>query len=184
MMDNQAINKWVFRSKSGDKAAFESLVRHFHPRIYTYAFRLLCNEEDAKDVTQDTFLKIWSQLSAFDSSFQFSTWMYKITTNLCLDRLTSYENSHKMRGELEEYQHETEYANGETHLMNQELAEKIRALTSQLPPKQKTVFTLRYLAEWDVKEIATITGMSAEKVKSNLYIARQTVSQKLKLLRK
>lgn len=176
-MQNHELIRLINLSLQNDKNAFRQIVESHQYMIFALAFRMLGNEEDAKDIAQDTFIRIWTHLSDFNCEKKFSTWIYRITANLCLDKLKRLKfialdsNDFEVINSLSE--------NFEFELTNKELGEIITALTNELSPKQKLVFTLRYIEELEVEEIIEITGLSAEKIKSNLYVARQTVRKKL-----
>ena len=176
-MQNHELIRLINLSLQNDKNAFRQIVESHQYMIFALAFRMLGNEEDAKDIAQDTFIRIWTHLSDFNPEKKFSTWIYRITANLCLDKLKRLKfialdsNDFEVINSLSE--------NFEFELTNKELGGIITALTNELSPKQKLVFTLRYIEELEVEEIIEITGLSAEKIKSNLYVARQTVRKKL-----
>lgn len=180
-MDNQEIQRLVSQAKEGDKQAFSTLVKFFQPKIFSVAFKMLCNEEDAKDVMQDTFIKAWMQLKTYRNDYQFSTWVYKIASNICFDKLKSSERKLSVKlSETNKYEVISD-VDAESELINKDLADKIRNITNTLSPKQKMLFTLRYLEGLAVDEIVQITGLSAVKIKNNLYLARQNVSELLKV---
>ena len=77
----------IEQSILGDTEAFRSIVYHFQSSLFSYAYRLLGNEEDAKDVIQETFVKTWKNLAHYRKEYAFSTWLYKIATNICYDYL-------------------------------------------------------------------------------------------------
>ncbi|KGN77052.1 hypothetical protein HW49_11025 [Porphyromonadaceae bacterium COT-184 OH4590] len=180
-MDNNKIQYLISCSKDGDRFAFSSLVRYFQSKIFSLTFRMLCNEDEAKDVMQDVFIKAWLHLNDYDSKYHFSTWLYRIASNLCLDKIKSFEKTHLTT--IKEYNIASNQ-NIETELINKEIAHNIKQLTNRLSAKQKLLFTLRYLEELDIPEIIDITGMSAAKIKSNLYLARKTITNKIKSIEK
>jgi RNA polymerase sigma-70 factor, ECF subfamily len=176
-MENQDINQLIELSLCDDRKAFRQIVESHQYMIYSLAFRVLGNEEDAKDIVQDSFLRIWLNLKNFDMNQKFSTWAYRIASNLCIDKLrkqkiktTTFNHSSTANIESDDF---------EKHISDKELGEIILSLTEELSPKQKIVFTLRYLEEIEVEEIKKITGLSNEKIKSNLYVARQTIRKKI-----
>lgn len=177
-MQNQELIRLINLSLQNDRKAFRQIVESHQYMIYALAFRMLVNEEDAKDIVQETFIRIWTHLSGFNPENKFTTWMYRITVNLCLDKLKKQKiipldiNNVAIINSLSD--------SSEKELTNKELGEIIRTVTNGLSPKQKLVFTLRYIEEFEVDEIKEITGLSAEKIKSNLYVAKQTVSKKVK----
>ncbi len=178
-MDKATLNELIERSKANDQKSFRIIVEAHQSMIYSLAFRMMCNEEEAKDIVQETFIKVWLNLSRFNQDKKFSTWLFSITAHLCLDRLKSWKRHFQIEF-LETKLHDiatTEDA--DQCLMNNELGELILALTNDLTPKQRLVFTLRDLEEIDVAEVEEITGLSAKKIKSNLFLARQNIRQKL-----
>ena len=77
----------IIRCKSGDMSAFQSLVEEYQIYAYKLAFRLLCSEDEAKDVVQESFIRVWRHIQKYDLRSKFTTWLYKIVTNLCYDHL-------------------------------------------------------------------------------------------------
>jgi DNA-directed RNA polymerase specialized sigma24 family protein len=79
----------INRSRAGDQAAFATLVRGYYPVAYALAVRILCDEMEAEDVAQEAFIRVWRNLDRFDPETRFTTWLYRIVTNLSLDRIRS-----------------------------------------------------------------------------------------------
>lgn len=172
------LNELITRSKLNDGNAFRQLVECHQPMIYALAFRLLCNEEEARDAVQETFLKVWININGFDTNRKFSTWVYAIATNLCYDKLKSNKHFSK-KIPMEMLQEALSNEDVEKKLIDAELGALIATLTEELTPKQKLVFTLSDLEDLSSEEIVQITGMSASQIKSNLFLARQTLRKKL-----
>ena len=143
---------------------------------------MLCNEEEAKDTVQETFIKVWIHLEDYHTDKKFSTWVYAIATNLCLDKLKSSKHIYQSDTNDEALQNLISEDNVEQSMINSELGDIILRLTSGLTPKQKMVFTLRYLEDIEIDEIVQITGLTPAKIKSNLFLARQTIRRKLENL--
>jgi len=172
-------NETISKCRHGDKTAFRFVVQTYQRMVFTLAFRLLCNEENAKDIVQETFIKVWVNISHYDTSQNFRTWIYTIATRLCLDRLRQKAPVDPLP-EDEEYF--CEYASdieSDRHLENRELMAIIKTLVKQLRPKQRTVFSLIYLENMSPQEVAKITDMDTDKIKSNLYVARKTIREQL-----
>jgi RNA polymerase sigma-70 factor (ECF subfamily) len=181
-MDQQTVKLLINQSVDGDKASFRKLVESHQAYIYTTAFRLLCNDYDAEEIVQETFIRVWKNLYRFNNEMRFSTWLYKIVVNLCYDRIRAIKSSrNKIHFDMESsvILNQPSFDNIEASLINRELAEIIRFLTDELTPKQKLVFTLTELEGLSVEEILTITGLTPQKIKSNLYCARQIIKYKL-----
>ncbi len=172
------LNELISRSKQNDGNAFRQLVEGHQSMVFSLAFRLLCNEEEAKDAVQETFIKVWLNLKKFDSCRKFSTWVYAIATNLCYDKLKSGKHFSK-KIPLEMMQEVLSNDDVEKKMIDSELGALIASLTDELTPKQKIVFTLSDLEDLSSEEIVQITGMTASQIKSNLFLARQALRKKL-----
>jgi len=175
-MDFQT-NTYIDLCKQGNTEAFKYIVTEYQQLVFTLAFRLLCNERDAEDVTQETFIKVWQNINQYKSQYKFSTWIYRITCNICYDKLrTKRKVEHVPADDCEI----TSVENQVEILHNKELKKLILTLTGDLSPKQKLIFTLSDIEDLEVDEIKTITGMSAAKIKSNLYLARKYIKLRVK----
>lgn len=174
---SKQIEECVKLCRAGDAKAFEAIVIEYHQLVFTLAFRLLGNEEDAKDIMQDVFIKVWQNIGKYNEKYRFSTWIYRITCNVCYDKLRA--DSKRSYNKLEQYTLISSLAT-DAPLHNKELGELILKATEGLTPKQKLVFTLRELEELEISEISQITGMSSAKIRSNLYLARKHIQDKLK----
>lgn len=177
----------ISRSKHGDTDAFRKLVEAYQSYVFTLSFRLLWNEDDARDAVQETFIRVWNHLQGFNSEMKFSTWLYKIATNICYDKLKINKRRNNLISlglENNLVWNQPSLENIENHLINEELGKLIQFFTQELTPKQKLVFTLRDLEGLEVDEIVSITGLTAAKIKSNLYCARQFIREKLERINK
>ena len=179
-MEQSQIQNLINKSAKGDTKAFALLVGEFQPLVYRLAFRLLCNEDEARDMVQETFVKIWLSIGRYDAKFRFSTWIYKITTNTCYDKLRTLPFSADTTDVSTLPLASNEDI--ERHLINRELKELIIALTAELTPAQRLVFTLRDLEELETAEVETVTGLSAAQIKSNLYLARKYIRERIQEL--
>jgi RNA polymerase sigma-70 factor (ECF subfamily) len=160
----------------GNSEAFEYIVTEYQQLVYTLAFRLLCNEADAQDATQDTFIRVWKNISKYRQQYKFSTWIYKIASHVCYD----YMRTDRKDSDLDSKDISLLPATDEeVHLHNKDLVELIKKTTGSLSPKQKLVFTLSEIEGMDVEEIVLITGLSSAKIKSNLYLARKYIKSKI-----
>ena len=167
--------KLVELSKQNDTKAFRELVAEYQPLIFRLAFRLLCDEDEAKDIVQDTFVKVWLNLDKYKNQFRFSTWIYKIACNLCYDRLRAKKH---LQNNIE-IPEQISGENIELSVINKELGELIIGMACDLSPKQKLVFTLRDIECLEIYEVTVITSLSAAKIKSNLYLARQYIRNRI-----
>ena len=172
----------LIRCKQGDQAAFRELVERYQSYGFALAFRLLGNEEDSKDVVQESFIRVWKYLQKFDHEKKFTTWFYKIITNLCYDRIKAKKRYRQRVVQQSEYtvlKVEASDCDIERDIDNQEITNLIRTLACELTPKQHLVFVLRDLQDLNIKEVSMITGLSSGAVKSNLYYARMHIRQRV-----
>jgi len=178
-------NVLITKCKSGDMQSFRQLLEHYQPYVYSIAYRFMNNKTDAEDLVQDCFVKVWKNLHRFDERFKFTTWLYKIITNLCFDRFKQ-----KKREKTTTYEDVYEYKNFESfdptdvesNCINNEMRELITKLVNELSPKQKMIFILRDLEDVDVSEVGKIMKLSPGKIKSNLYYARKNIREKLETI--
>jgi RNA polymerase sigma-70 factor (ECF subfamily) len=182
-MHPSTVKELIILSRQNDARAFRKLVEAYQSMVYRLAFRLLCNDEDAKDVVQETFIRVWKHLDSFNTELKFSTWLYSITAHQCYDILKKTKQKYSLRIDGENRIREfISNENTEEKLINAELSYIISPLTLELTPKQKLVFTLSDLEGLETEEIKSITGLSAAKIKSNLYLARQYIRKKVEAL--
>jgi RNA polymerase sigma-70 factor, ECF subfamily len=181
-MDQSTLSNLIECSVHHDDKAFRKLVEGYQPKVYALAFRILCNQEEAKDVVQETFIRVWMNLSSYDRDKKFSTWLYAIATNLCFDKLKSSRYNHQTVRMDEFLYNVVSSEDIEQKIIDSELGDLILGLTEKLTSKQRIVFTLRDLEGLEVEEIVQVTGLSANKIKSNLFLARQSIRNKLKNL--
>jgi RNA polymerase sigma-70 factor (ECF subfamily) len=142
----------------------------------------LCDEEEAKDVVQESFIRVWKHISNFSLKSKFTTWLYKIVVNLCYDKMKSQKrkkavlirNFDKEMLDLAPYPE-----NIEEELINKELAGLIRNIADELSTKQRIVFILRDLQDLKISEVSQILNMPESSVKTNLYHARLNIRKKL-----
>ena len=180
-MNQEREQQLIRQSVGNDTAAFGRLVTEYQYYVFRLAFRLLCNTEEARDATQEVFIRAWTHLAQFKPQVKFTTWLYKITVNLCHDQMRQQRRQAGLiaAGQQEKAMEVPVEEDTGQNLENQELITRITRLTGELTPKQKLVFTLWDLEGIDPEEIKLITGMSSAKIKSNLYLARKYIRQRI-----
>jgi RNA polymerase sigma-70 factor, ECF subfamily len=168
----------IEKAIAGDVRAFRSVVEKHQTFVLALAYRFVRNTADAEDIAQETFIRLWKNLGKYKHEIKLTTWMYSIVTNLCLDYLKSarFRSSRNTSNIEEEVKLQT-LRNADQSLMNEELRKAILTLSEELTPKQKAVFVLRDLEALEVDEVCDILKESAANVKSNLYYARQKMSE-------
>jgi RNA polymerase sigma-70 factor (ECF subfamily) len=171
--------------KRGKQDAFRLLIDRFQHKAFGLALRILGDEEEARDVVQDSFISIWEKINTYKTNEKFSNWMYKIVSNRAIDTIRSRQRKpvsyfSAEQNLIEKFQDEREPEDVE--LENRELGQLITLLTKSLPEKQSLVFSLRDLQGMNVDEVMAISGQSESQIKSNLHHARKTIREKLKTL--
>lgn len=186
--DNDAapqLNQAIARSKQGDVRAFRQVVETYQQYAFSLAFRIVCDHDDARDVVQETFVRVWKHIGSFDPETRFTTWLYKIVVNLSYDRLKGEGRRKRifaMWPEAGAESFEDKRSPIDADLINRDLAEKIKAIAEGLPVKQRMVFVLRDLQDLTVDEVSEILEMSRESVKTNLCYARRQIRLRLERL--
>jgi RNA polymerase sigma-70 factor, ECF subfamily len=179
-MSDPDIPNLITRAANGDPQAFRQIVSQNQRFLYSVAFRFLGNAQDAADVTQETFVRLWKNLPKYRAEIKLTTWLYKIVANLCLDMLKSTQRR-QQSAQVDLMEHLVVVNNAaDATVHSQELHRIIQEAASKLTPKQKAVFILRDLEDLPVTEVCSILSMSTGNVKSNLYYARQQMSEELK----
>lgn len=168
------------RCQKGDKTAFRSVVQTYQRMVFSLALKMLADEDDAKDVVQETFIRVWQKIGGFDVQRSFATWLYTIASRLCLDHIKRGRRLVPMPDDesvLHRFAAETD---SQRTLENREWVSIVRLMAADLSPKQRLVFTLCQFEGLSSDEVEQITGLNARQVKSNLYAARQTIREQLK----
>lgn len=170
----------IERCKKGDKEAYRHIVQKYQRMIFTLSIKMLGDEEEAKDTTQETFIRAWERLCEYDNKKSFTTWIYTIATHFCIDRIRKAERLTPLPNEEITLYGYINDKNPQRTLESRELAAIIRALARNLSTKQRVVFTLCQLEGRTTEETEELTGLTAQQIKSNLYVARQTIREQLK----
>lgn len=165
---------------SGDVNAFERLVEDQSRVVYNLCLRMVGNEQDALDLSQDAFVKAYTNLPAFRMDSKFSSWLYKLTTNLCLDFLRRQKRQKTVPltyetddGEEEPLPIPDERFSPETEAERRELQTAVRAGLSQLPDGQRQILVLRELGQLSYEEIGRQLDLEPGTVKSRIFRARK-----------
>ncbi|MBQ8022211.1 MAG: RNA polymerase sigma factor [Bacteroidales bacterium] len=167
MNDQQIIALW----ESGQhERAFNEIVRNYSERLYWHVRRFVCSHEDADDLVQEIFIKIWGALPTFRGDAQLFTWLYRIATNETLNFLRKQKVRASLRfqsldDELERKIDEDPYFNGT------EAQRLLSKAILKLPDKQRVVFSLRYYEDMKYEDISEITGTSVGALKASYHIA-------------
>jgi len=159
----------IARYRTGDRSAFDELVRRYQRPLYYLALRYVRVEADAKDVAQRALVKAYSALAGFRADSSFRTWLYRIAINLCLNHLRDRKRE-EMRPEVDEAL-AAPPSGGDRALIERERGALLRDAIAELPPKQRMVLELRVYDELPFREVAELAGCSENSAKVNFHHA-------------
>lgn len=174
------------RAKTGDRTAFAELIDIYKDRIYHMAYRMLNNRQEAEDIAQETFLRVFTNLSKYDESYKFSTWIYRIATNLCIDRMRKKKPQHSLDetvdGEegLDWYSRlSSQEPTPEAEVIEGELQNEVHQAIESLPGKYRAVLILKYLEDLSLAEISDVTSLPISTIKTRIHRGREALRKKL-----
>ena len=160
--------------RGGSEAALRQLIERHRERLYRLAYHLLNDRDAASDAVQETFIRLWKHSRRYDPSKSLSTWLCTICARRCYDELRRRYRHFSLITTLH-----TEAVNPDD-MADDELLNLLQQAVASLPPKQRIVYQLREIEGLSADEVAVASGMSADNVKANLYVARTAVREKLK----
>ena len=170
------------RARSGDAIAFETLVLRKTPAVVSVARRIIGDAEEARDVAQLVFLRVWDSIARYDEKYSFNTWLYRIATNLSIDFLRanrSRERAHGATLHLVRRREEALEDEATRALESSQVAELFERVSRDLSGKQKAAFVLREIEGLDSKDVAGILGCGESTVRNHLFNARKALQKKL-----
>ncbi len=170
----------IKKAKNGNITAFEKLIISHERNVYNIAYRMFNNEEDAKDMAQEVFIKVYKNISKFDENSKFSTWVHRITVNTCIDEIRKRKGKETSSIdeiiELDDNSVKKQYINNtptpEETLISKENIESLKQSINNLSETHKTLIVLRDIQGLSYSDIADITDSSLGTVKSRLARAR------------
>jgi RNA polymerase sigma-70 factor, ECF subfamily len=179
-MDESAL---IRAAQAGDELAFEQLVRLYDQNVLRLALNLLRSPEDANDVYQEAFLRVYRNLNSFRFDCSFHTWLYRIVTNLCLDALrkrkvrreetTVVETSDGVLDRMDTVEENRAEGNPQRRLLSQQLQARITHVLADMTPRERMVFELRHYQGLRLRAIGDVLGTTEEAAKNCLFRATQ-----------
>ena len=168
----------------GNGKAFGILAGRYAGMVKRTAFRITGNREDAEDVMQEVFLKLWKNSCRYDSRYSCSTWIYRITVNSCIDHLRKNRffggrAMHRDNDALPEDCLPHDMSAEDRAIVNEDWRRFLKAV-KHLSSKQRCIFVLKELEGLETSDIMAITDYTKDQIKSNLYLARQAVINEIK----
>jgi RNA polymerase sigma-70 factor (ECF subfamily) len=181
----------IRQAQRGDRAAFDRLVRLYEDKVLRLALQLARSEDEARDLYQEAFLKIYRSLNRFRFESRFSTWIYRVVMNVFLDHLRRTSRRREMQAPVNEdgrpeffqtVADERPGLNPERSLRGKEIARRLEAALSRLSPRERLVFELRHYHGLKLRAIGNYCGTSEENAKNSLFRATQKLRTELREL--
>ncbi len=170
------VDRWlVDKVRAGDIEAYEVLVRRHRDRIYRIALRMLGNSHDAEDIAQDVTIQLWTAIAGFAGTSVFTTWLYRIVVNRCLNHLSRHRPTRPVLDTDPAPMAGAE----DTAVARERVAATIRAITA-LPPDLQAVLVLHQMEGLSYREVAEITKLSEPTVRGRLHRARAQLLEELR----
>ncbi|MGA2147869.1 MAG: RNA polymerase sigma factor [Bryobacteraceae bacterium] len=180
---NPQVDSLIRAAQRGDQDAFEQLVRVYDQSVLRLAMNLLRSPEDARDVYQEAFLRVYRNLHTFRFDCSFHTWLYRIVTNICLDQLRKrkvrkeeaavVETSEGPVDRMDLFEEENAAADPERTTWNRQLGQRIESALGDLTPRERMVFELRHYQGLRLRAIGDVLGTTEEAAKNCLFRATQ-----------
>ena len=183
------VKKRIKQVLKGDQSAFEEIVSLYQNRLYQVCYRMLGNRHEAEDIAQEAFIRAYINLHTFDQKRKFSTWLYRIATNLCIDRIRKKKPDTFLDAPvpgtdgLDHYSrlaHESPLPEEEVEKMEQQ--ERVQYEISRLPDKYRSAIVLRYIEELPLQEISEILDLPLGTVKTRIHRGREALRKQMKKL--
>jgi RNA polymerase sigma-70 factor (ECF subfamily) len=169
---------WVSRCREGDQAAFEALIRAHQQMVHALTFRMTGSMADGKDLAQEAFVRAYQQLDSYQGTAKFSSWLYRITINVCLDWQRQEKRRVEVYADWGESQTETPHQTKGAAWDN-ELSRKVQMALLKLPAKQRAAIVLTVYEERSHAEAAQILGCSETTVSWRIFAARRKLKRLL-----
>ncbi|ALX47498.1 RNA polymerase sigma factor SigW [Lentibacillus cibarius] len=183
---NDTVNSLVKKAQKGDQLAFSELIDFYQHRVYRICFRLIGNHHDAEDLAQTAFLRAYQNINSHDNNKKFSSWLFRIATNLTLDRLKMKKPDYYLDAEVFNADGMTMYnripANNqlpEDQVIGREMLDIIQKAMFGLSPEYRLAIIFKYLEELSLKEISDIMQIPIGTVKTRIHRGREILRKQL-----
>lgn len=178
----------VKKASSGDQKAYTELLKRYYDAIYFMMYKMVRNQDDADDLTMEAFGKAFKNLHHYTPDYAFSTWLFRIATNNCIDHMRrqkikplSIDNTFESNdgGEIT-IDIKSGYLDPEEKFIKAQKIKVLHAVVDKLKPRYKNLIELRYFKEWSYEEISSHLNIPIGTVKGQLYRAKEILLQVLK----
>ena len=175
----------IRKAKEGDQVSFSKLMEHYRQSVYFMILKMIHNRDDADDILMITFSKAFNNIQAYSEDFAFSTWLFKIASNNCIDfirkkklQVTSLDGNTREDDDNATPMHLPDKTEDpEESIIKEQKAQKLRAIVEKLNPKYRQLIDLRYFEELSYDEIAEKTDLPIGTVKAQLFRAKDLLYQ-------
>lgn len=176
-MDNTDDQAYIDLVIKGDTNAFAVLVDRYKDMVFTLSLKMVKNREEAEEIAQDSFIKAFRSLNKFKGDSKFSTWLFKVTYNSCLDRLKKLKRVNPLVA-IDEYTEKevVELSDIFDSIEDSERKQMIQVCLDRLPHEDRFLLTLYYFEEQSLKEMAKIMGINDNHVKIKLHRSRKKLA--------
>lgn len=191
MEENDHVDDWVLarRAAGGDEASYAALIERYQGPIHGFVFRSVGEEETAKDLTQEVFVKAWFALARVQERARFSTWLFQIAANLCRDhvkskatrnaRMTNPMVRERADGSMEERDFVHPGMSPDNQVQMNEAMRTLNRIIADLPVELREAFILGAIDQLPHKEVSLILGISPKAVEVRVYRARKILAERL-----
>jgi RNA polymerase sigma-70 factor (ECF subfamily) len=171
---------WIMEARQGDQQAFARLVDAYQGPVYNLTYRMLGNQRDAEDAAQEVFLRAYSNLDTYDPDRKFSSWLFAIASNYCIDQLRRRRINWVSVEELPPWEPlRARTPDPEESAIRWSDGEEMQHLLDTLPPDYRLAVVLRYWYDYSYQDISTVTNSTVSAVKSRLHRARRMLAEAL-----
>lgn len=169
----------VERAKEGDQKAYADLMERYQDSIYFMALKMVNNKDDAMDITVETFGKAFKNINKYKPDYSFSTWVFKIATNNCIDflrkkklNLISIEGENQEHGNNDQLQIKSDLLNPEETSIKKQQKEQLKFVIEQLPSRYRILITMYYYEDYSYEQISAALDIPTGTIKGRLFRAR------------
>jgi RNA polymerase sigma-70 factor, ECF subfamily len=181
------INKRIKQVLKGDQNAYAEIVELYKDKVFQICFRMLGNRHEAEDISQEAFIRAYVNIQTFNQKRKFSTWLFRIATNLCIDRIRKKKPDYYLDAEVKGTEGLTMYSQvaantplPEEEVEDMELQATIQHEISKLPEKYRSVIVLKYIEELPLLEISEILDLPLGTVKTRVHRGREALRKQLR----
>lgn len=167
----------ILRAKAGENRAFEQIMIHYQRQIFGTAIRLLANVDDARDATQDVFLRLHKYLASFDEDRDLSPWLYQITVNVCREIARKRRTTLSLNEEHKELANLVVDQDLDQEIHNRQQRNIVNQALQSLSEKERAAIVLRDIEGLETKDVARILGSSETTIRSQISMARVKIKK-------